>query len=118
MEQPEIVTYVRFSANTNQEEVDRIKNEMEVFVDMIDAKVMKQHWEILSKNSESGILDYVIDECMRYGWNILTYDLKSIHEYTSGALSILEDAAQDHVAIFFVDPKSALKSIRDYEKAR
>jgi hypothetical protein len=117
MEQPKIVTYVRFSVDTDQEEVDRIKNEMNVFVGMIEARVMKQHWELLSKESESGILDYVIDECMRNGWNILTYDLKSVHQYVSGALSIIEDAAEDHVAIFFVDPKSALESIRQYEKS-
>ena len=117
MEQPKIVTYVRFSVDTDQEEVDRIKNEMKVFSGMIEAKVMNQHWEILSENAESGILDYVIDECMRNGWNILTYDLKSVHQYVSGALSIIEDAAEDQVAIFFVDPKSALESIRQYEKS-
>jgi DNA invertase Pin-like site-specific DNA recombinase len=116
MEQPKIVIYVRFSTDTDQEEVNRIKDEIGVFVRMIEAKVMKQHWEILSKDTESGILDYVIDECMRHGWSILTYDLKSIHEYISGALSIIEDAAQDQVAIFFVDSDSALKSIRQYER--
>ena len=57
MEQPKIVTYVRFSVDTDQEEVDRIKDEMDVFVGMIEAKVMKQHWEILSKDCESGIFN-------------------------------------------------------------
>ena len=118
MEKPEIVTYIRLSVDTDQSEVNRIKKEIKLFSSMIEAKVMKEHWEILPKESESGILDYVIDECMRYGWNILSYDLKTVHYYVSGALSIIEDAADDHVAIFFVDPKSALQSIRDYETAR
>lgn len=115
MEQSKVVMYARFSPDANQEDVDNVKKEMDLFVSMIDAKLMKQHWEMLPKESESGILDYVIDECMRYGWNIITYDMSTLHGYVSGALSIIHDAAQDHVAIFFIEPKSALKSIMGNE---
>lgn len=111
MEQPKVVMYARFGVDVEQEYIDKIKKEMDDFLDMIGAKLMKQVWEIIPSGGESSELDYIIDECMRYGWSILTYDLSTLHEYKEGAIAIIEDSADDSVPIFFIDPESAVKSI-------
>jgi hypothetical protein len=111
MEQPKVVMYARFSADVEQEHIDAIKHEMDLFLDMIDAKLMAQKWEVLDTHEESPVIDYIIDECMRYGWSILTYDMNTLHPFKAGAISIIEDAAEDSVPIFFIDPESAMKSI-------
>tara|TARA_R100000654_G_scaffold2004_1_gene7258 strand:+ start:220 stop:564 length:345 start_codon:yes stop_codon:yes gene_type:complete len=111
MEQSKVIIYVRFNTDLDQEHVDTIKKEMYKFVDMIGAKLINEYWEILYKTTESGVIDYVIDECVRKGCSILTYDLDTLHGYVSGAFSILDEAFKDQVSIFFVDPASSLKSI-------
>ena len=111
MEQSKVIIYVRFDTDLDQEYVNETKKELYKFIDMIGAKLVNQYWEILDKNTESGVIDYVIDECMRKGCSILTYDLNTLHGYISGAFSILDEAFKDQVPIFFVDPDSSLKSI-------
>ncbi len=111
MEQPKVIIYIRFNTDVDQEYVDNTKKELHRFIDMIGAKLVNEHWEMLDRTTESGVIDYIIDECMRKGCSILTYDLDTLHGYVSGAFSILDEAFKDQVAIFFVDPTSSLKSI-------
>tara|TARA_R100000278_G_scaffold92431_1_gene70439 strand:- start:457 stop:801 length:345 start_codon:yes stop_codon:yes gene_type:complete len=111
MEQSKVIIYVRFNTDIDQEYVDNTKKELYKFIDMIGANLVNEYWEILDKNTESGIIDYIIDECMRKDCSILTYDLNSLHGYISGAFYILGEAFKDQVSIFFVDPDSSLKSI-------
>ena len=111
MEQSKIIIYARFNTDVDQEYVDNIKKELYRFIDMIGAKLVNEYWEILDKPTESGVIDYIIDECMRKDCSILTYDLDTLHGYISGAFSILDEAFKDQVPIFFVDPASSLKSI-------
>jgi hypothetical protein len=78
---------------------------------MLDAKVMKQSWEIIEKGASSKKFDPLFHDCIKNGWGILTYDLKTLHEHRSGALSIVEEGAEMGVPIFFVDSESAFISI-------
>ena len=111
MEQPKVVIYARFTTDVEQKQVNSVKNNINSFVCMLDAKVMKQSWEIIQKGASSKKFDSLFDDCIKNGWGILTYDLKTLHEHRSGALSIVEEGAEMGVPIFFVDPESAFISI-------
>lgn len=111
MEQPKVVIYARFSTDIEQSEVDTMKDDIGSFIEMIDAKVIKQCWEIIQTGSYSKKLNPLLDDCIKNRWGILTYDLKTLHEHRSGALSIVEEGAEMGVPIFFVDAESAVKSI-------
>jgi len=111
MEQPKVIIYARFSTDIEQEEIDSIKEKMDNFLSMIGAKMMGQHWELIRKGGYSDKIDEIMSECIENGWGILTYNLKTLHEHQSGALSIVSEGAEMGVPIFFIDPDSALKSI-------
>ena len=111
MEQPKVVIYARFTTDVDQKQINSVKTKINSFVRMLDAKVVKQHWEIVHKGVSSKKFNPVFDNCIKNGWGILTYDLKTLHEHRSGALSIVEEGAEMGVPIFFVDPESAFISI-------
>ena len=111
MEQSKVVIYIRFTTDIEQEYVDKIKKEINSFVDMIGAKVMNQYWEVIPNGYNSIKFDAIFNKCISNRWGILTYDLKTLHKHKSGALSILEEGADVGVPIFFVDAESAFKSI-------
>ena len=111
MEQPKVVIYARFTTDVEQKQVNSVENNINSFVRMLDAKVMKQSWEIIQKGASSKKFDPLFDDCIKNGWGILTYDLKTLHEHRSGALSIVEEGAEMGVPIFFVDSESAFMSI-------
>ena len=111
MEQPKVVIYARFTTDVDKSQQSLVKNKINSFVRMLDAKVMEQSWEIIQKGASSKKFDSLFDDCIKNGWGILTYDLKTLHEHRSGALSIVEEGAEMGVPIFFVDPESAFISI-------
>jgi DNA invertase Pin-like site-specific DNA recombinase len=111
MEQPKVIIYARFSTDVEQEEIDSIKEKMDGFLSMIGAKMMGQYWEIVQKGHSSDKIEEIMSECSKNRWGILTYNLKTLHEHQSGALSIVSEGADMGVPIFFIDPDSALKSI-------
>lgn len=111
MEQPKVVIYARFTTSVDKSQQNSVKNKINSFVRMLDAKVMEQSWEIVQKGASSKKFNPLFDDCIKNGWGILTYDLKTLHEHRSGALSIVEEGAEMGVPIFFVDPESAFISI-------
>ncbi len=111
MEQPKVVIYARFTTDVDKSQQNSVKNKINSFVRMLDAKVMEQSWEIVQKGASSKKFNTLFDDCIKNGWGILTYDLKTLHEHRSGALSIVEEGAEMGVPIFFVDPESAFISI-------
>lgn len=111
MEQPKVVIYARFTTDVDKSQQNSVKNKINSFVRMLDAKVMEQSWEIVQKGASSKKFNTLFDVCIKNGWGILTYDLKTLHEHRSGALSIVEEGAEMGVPIFFVDPESAFISI-------
>lgn len=111
MEQPKVVIYAKFTTDVDKSQQNSVKNKINSFVRMLDAKVMEQSWEIVQKGASSNKFDSLFDDCIKNGWGILTYDLKTLHEHRSGALSIVEEGAEMGVPIFFVDPESAFISI-------
>jgi hypothetical protein len=111
MEQPKVVIYARFTTDVDQKQINAVKNKINSFARMLDAKVVKQSWEIVQKGASSKKFNPLFDDCIKNGWGILTYDLKTLHEHRSGALHIVEEGAEMGVPIFFVDSDSAFKSI-------
>ena len=111
MEQPKVVIYARFTTDVDKSQQNSVKNKVNSFVRMLEAKVMEQSWEIIQKGASSKKFNPLFDDCIKNGWGILTYDLKTLHEHRSGALSIVEEGAEMGVPIFFVDPESAFISI-------
>ena len=111
MEQSKVVIYARFDTSVTQEYVDEIRQKTNSFIKMLGAELVKQHWEITQSNERSDKISNILDDCIKNGWSILTYDLKTLHKHQSGALSIVSEGAGMGVPIFFIDPESALKSI-------
>ncbi len=103
--------YARFGVNVEQDEIDYIKTKMEEFLEMIEAELVGQKWEILAKNQSSKVIHEIIKQCGKNGWAILTYDLKTLHECHSGALSLVEEGAEVGVPIFFIESESVMKTI-------
>ena len=111
MEQPEVVMYARFGVDVEQEHVDLIKVKMDNFMEMINGKMVGQCWEVLAPGQSSSKIHDIIKKCSKNEWDILTYDLKTLHECHSGALSLVEEGAEVGVPIFFIESKSVMKSI-------
>ena len=111
MEQPKVIMYARFGVDVDQEYIDLIKQKMDTFLEMVNGKMVGQHWEVLSSGQASTKIHDIIKKCSKNEWNILTYDLKTLHEYHSGALSLVEEGAEVGVPIFFIESKSVMKTI-------
>ena len=111
MEQPKVVTYARFGIYVEQDYVDMVKLKMDNFIKMIDGKMVDQYWEMLNNGQHSTKIYDIIKKCSINEWDILTYDLKTLHERRSGALSLVEEGAEVGVPIFFIESKSVMKSI-------
>ncbi len=111
MEQFKVIIYARFDISVSQEYVDALKVKTDEFVKMIGAQIVEQHWELTTSTDKAKKIHAILDECMKNGWGILTYDLKTLHKHQSSALSIISEGADMGVPIFFIDPESALKSV-------
>ena len=111
MEQFKVAIYARFTVDVNQKDVDEIKKCIDSFAKMIDAKIVKQCWEIVESGYTSSKFDDLFDTCSKNRWGILTYDLKTLHQHRSGALSIIREGSEMGIPIFFVDAGSAFNSI-------
>jgi hypothetical protein len=108
MEQSKVIVYARFGVDVTQERIDTVKEKIESFTKMVDTQIMDEHWELLASGSRSKIIDGIISRCCKERWGILTYDLKTLHEHHSGALSIIDEGADVGVPIFFIEAKSVI----------
>jgi hypothetical protein len=111
MEQFNVAIYARFTVDVDQKDIDQMKEGIDFFAKMIDAKIVKQCWEIVENGYTSSKFDALFDTCNKNRWGILTYDLKTLHQHRSGALSIIREGSEMGIPIFFVDAGSAFNSI-------
>jgi|DEB0MinimDraft_10_1074344.scaffolds.fasta_scaffold53069_2 hypothetical protein len=113
MEQSKVIVYARFGVDVTQERIDTVKEKIDSFTNMIGTRVMDEHWELLPSGSSSKIIDNIISKCCQERWAILTYDLKTLHEHHSGALSIIDEGADVGVPIFFIEAESVIITMMD-----
>ena len=104
---PKVLMYARFSIDVTQEEVDAIEKKMNEFLKMIDAEMVEQYWEITDRDSTR--IHDIIKDCSKNNWNLLTYDLKTLHKYKSGALSIIREGDEVGVPVFFIDGQTVME---------
>ena len=108
MEQSKVIVYARFGVDVTQDRIDTVKEKIDSFTKMIGTEIMDEYWELLSPESNSSIIKDLISRCCSERWAILTYDLKTLHEHHSGALSIIDEGADVGVPIFFIEAKSVI----------
>ena len=111
MEQSKVVMYARFGTNVEQSEIDAIKNKMDEFLDMIEAELIGQKWEILAKNQSSKAIYDIIKQCSKNGWAILTYDLKTLHQHHSGAMSLIAEGDDVGVPVYFIEGGAVMQTL-------
>ena len=104
---PKVFMYARFSIDVTQEEVDAIEKKMNEFLKMIDAEMVEQYWEVTERDSTK--IHDIIKECSKNNWNLLTYDLKTLHKYKTGALSIIREGDEVGVPVFFIDGQTVME---------
>ena len=68
MKKAKVVMYARFGVSIEQDEIDYIKTKMDAFLEMIEAELVGQRWEILAKNQSSKTIHEIIKECSKNGW--------------------------------------------------
>jgi len=103
--------YAQFNMSISQEDVDTVKKEMDEFIEMIEANLVGQRWEILGRNQSSKHIHPIIKECSKNGWAILSYDLGSLHPHRAGAMSLIKEAGDIGVPIYFIDSASVMETI-------
>ena len=111
MEQSKVVMYARFGVNIKQDEIDYIKKKMDDFLIMIEAELVGQKWEILANNQSSNAVHEIIKQCSKNGWAILTYDLKTLHEHHSGAMSLIAEGDDVGVPVYFIEGSAVMKTL-------
>lgn len=111
MEQSKVVMYAQFGVNVEQDEIDTIKNKMDKFLEMIEAELVGQKWEILSKNQNSKAIHEIIKQCGKNGWAILTYDLKTLHQHHSGAMSLIAEGDDFGVPVYFIEGGAVMQTL-------
>ena len=111
MEQSKVVMYARFGVKVEQSEIDTIKNKMEEFLEMIEAELVGQKWEILAKNQSSNSIHEIIKQCGKNGWAILTYDLKTLHQHHSGAMSLIAEGDDVGVPVYFIEGGAVIQTL-------
>ena len=103
--------YARFGVKVEQTEIDTIKNKMEEFLEMIEAELVGQKWEILAKNQNSNSIHEIIKQCGKNGWAILTYDLKTLHQHHSGAMSLIAEGDDAGVPVYFIEGGAVMQTL-------
>lgn len=111
MDKPKVFMYARFGIGVEQEHIDFIKEKLDGFLEMVDAELVGQKWEIIANGAKSEHIHKIIEKCCNKQWAILTYDLKTLHERHSGALSIISEGNVVGVPIFFIEAESVVKSL-------
>tara|TARA_R100000329_G_C7552387_1_gene195198 strand:+ start:163 stop:510 length:348 start_codon:yes stop_codon:yes gene_type:complete len=111
MEQSKVVMYARFGINVSQKEVDYIKKKMDDFLVMIEAELVAQKWEILARNQNSRAIYEIIKQCSKNGWGILTYDLKTLHQHHSGAMSLIAEGDDAGVPVYFIEGGAVMQTL-------
>jgi len=111
MEQSKVVMYARFGVNVKQDEIDYVKKKMDDFLVMIEAELIGQKWEILAKNQSSRAIHDIIKQCSKNGWAILTYDLKTLHQHHSGAMSLIAEGDDAGVPVYFIEGSAVMQTL-------
>ena len=111
MKKAKVIMYARFGVNVEQDEIDYIKTKMEEFLEMIEAELVGQKWEILAKNHSSKSIHEIIKQCSKNGWAILTYDLKTLHQHHSGAMSLIAEGDDVGVPVYFIEGGAVMQTL-------
>jgi hypothetical protein len=111
MKKAKVIMYARFGVNVEQDEIDYIKAKMDDFLEMIEAELVGQKWEILSKNQSSKAVHEIIKQCGKNGWAILTYDLKTLHQHHSGAMSLIAEGDDFGVPVYFIEGGAVMQTL-------
>jgi hypothetical protein len=111
MKKAKVIMYARFGVNVEQDEIDYIKTKMEEFLEMIEAELVGQKWEILAKNQSSKVIHEIIKQCSKNGWAILTYDLKTLHQHHSGAMSLIAEGDDVGVPVYFIEGGAVMQTL-------
>lgn len=111
MKKAKVIMYARFGVNVEQDEIDYIKTKMEEFLEMIEAELVGQKWEILAKNQSSNSIHEIIKQCSKNGWAILTYDLKTLHQHHSGAMSLIAEGDDAGVPVYFIEGGAVMQTL-------
>ena len=111
MKKAKVIMYARFGVNVEQDEIDYIKTNMEEFLEMIEAELVGQKWEILAKNQSSKAIHEIIKQCSKNEWAILTYDLKTLHQHHSGAMSLIAEGDDVGVPVYFIDGGAVMQTL-------
>ena len=111
MEQSKVIMYARFGVNIKQDEIHYIKKKMDDFLVMIEAELVGQKWEILAKHQSSKAIHEIIKQCGKNGWAILTYDLKTLHQHHSGAMSLIAEGDDVGVPVYFIEGGAVMQTL-------
>ena len=111
MKKAKVIMYAQFGMNVEQDEIDYIKAKMDDFLEMIEAELVGQKWEILSKNQNSKAIHEIIKQCGKNGWAILTYDLKTLHQHHSGAMSLIAEGDDVGVPVYFIEGGAVMQTL-------
>ena len=111
MKKAKVIMYAQFGVHVEQDEIDYIKAKMDDFLEMIEAELVGQKWEILSKNQNSKAIHEIIKQCGKNGWAILTYDLKTLHQHHSGAMSLIAEGNDVGVPVYFSEGEGVMQTL-------
>ena len=111
MKKAKVIMYARFGMNVEQDKIDYIKAQMDDFLEMLEAELVGQKWEILSKNQSSKAVHEIIKQCGKNGWAILTYDLKTLHQHHSGAMSLIAEGDDVGVPVYFIEGGAVMQTL-------
>lgn len=111
MKKAKVIMYAQFGVHVEQDEIDYIKAKMDDFLEMIEAELVGQKWEILSKNQSSKAVHEIIKQCGKNGWAILTYDLKTLHQHHSGAMSLIAEGDDAGVPVYFIEGGAVMQTL-------
>jgi hypothetical protein len=106
-----VYMYAQFGMNVSQDDVDTIKHQMDEFIKMIEGELVGQKWEMLGSNQSSKHVHNIIKQCGNKGWAILSYDMNTLHHYKAGAMSLIREAGELGVPVYFIDSESVMEMV-------
>ena len=106
-----VYMYAQFDMNVSQNDVDTIKKQMDEFIKMIEGEIVGQKWEMLARNQSSKHIHNIIKQCSNNGWAILSYDISTLHHNKSSSMSLIREAGEAGVPIYFIDSESVMETI-------
>ena len=106
-----VVAYGRFPVAIEQEQVDLITHQIDLFMDLLGLTQVDSFYELVKPMESPVLYENAIDACKEHDCALLTFSFVTLHPDESRAYHLVKQLQSDGIEVYFVHAESTIKML-------